>query len=170
MSDLEHKLATARRDDWATMSPYIQQLLNDGAAATSSTALVDAAQKQIQRTALGVDEGMNDRQLSRAGTNLTSSQRLAMTGLNSVDAAANNTANINTARINQYESNVGALNRLIASTNAMKNNSASTLDGIAGNESQRRMAEANNKAAAKQSNIQTGIGLAGLGIMAAMAF
>lgn len=52
----------------------------------------------------------------------------------------------------------------------MKNNSASTLDGIAGNESQRRMAAANNKAAARQSNIQTGIGLAGLGIMAAMAF
>ena len=95
MSDLERKLATARRDDWSTMSPYIQQLLNDGAAATSSTALVDAAQKQIQRTALGVDEGMNNRQLSRAGTNLTSSQRLAMTGLNSVDAAANNTATSN---------------------------------------------------------------------------
>ncbi|SUB51391.1 hypothetical protein [Pasteurella testudinis] len=61
MSKLEDRLAQAYKDDWATMSPYIRQLLNDGAKATSSTALVDAAQKQIQRTALGVDESMNNR-------------------------------------------------------------------------------------------------------------
>lgn len=170
MSDLEHKLSTARRDDWATMSPYIEQLLNTGSQATGSNALVDAEQKQIQRTALGVDEGINNRQMARAGTTMTSSQRMAMGNLNSIEASASNTANMNTARLTQHENQIGALNRLIASTNAMKNNSASTLDGIAGNESQRRMAAANNKAAARQSNIQTGIGLAGLGIMAAMAF
>lgn len=167
MSNLENRLSKAYKDDWATMSPYIQQLLNDGAAATSSTALTDVAQKQIQRTALGIDESINNRQIARAGANLTPSQQLAMSSVNSVDAAASNTANMNTARINQYENNVSALNRLIATTNAMKSGSASTLSGIASNENQRKIAADNVKAQNKQqrnANIGTVAGLAIMGI------
>ncbi|SMB81394.1 hypothetical protein SAMN05660772_01833 [Pasteurella testudinis DSM 23072] len=85
-----------------------------------------------------------------------------------MDAASSNAANINTARVNQYENNVDSLNRLIATTNAMKSGSASTLSGIAGNESARQQQAANAKAAKKQqtySNVGMVAGLAMMGVM-----
>ncbi|HHE3514006.1 TPA: hypothetical protein ACPDKP_000791 [Pasteurella multocida] len=100
---------------------------------------------------------------------LTPSQQLAMSSATNLNAAASNTANINTARIGQYENNINALNRLIASTNAMKKGSASTLQDIANNESQRRMHADNQRAAAKQARYQN-IGMVGGLLMGAIAW
>ncbi|UDW84628.1 hypothetical protein K7G91_000915 [Pasteurella canis] len=166
---IEGKLAGAYRRDWAINSPYLKQLLEDSANATNSTALVDAARKQIQRSAMGTDASINQRQMDRANVHLTPSQRLAMTSMNSQNATMNNTANINTARIGQYENNVNALNRLIAATNAMKKGSASSLNEIAGNESQRRMHADSQKAASRQARFQN-VGMAAGLLMGAIAW
>ncbi len=167
--NVESQLARGYREDWAIISPYLEQLLNDGANASKSNALVDAARKQIQRSAMGTDASINQRQMERANMHLTPSQQLAMGSMTSLNATASNTANINTARIGQYENNIGALNRLIASTNAMKKGSASTLQDIASNESQRRMHAENQRAAAKQARYQNIGAAAGL-LMGAIAW
>ena len=106
---------------------------------------------------MGSDESMNARQQMRANTNLTPSQRLSLSSSVSQAAAANNTANMNTARINQHESNLSALNRLIATTNAMKQGSASTLNEIASNESMRKQANDTARAQKRQQNTQTAV-------------
>lgn len=163
--DTESELAARYKEDWAIISPYLQELLNAGVVSSGSDALVDAARKQIQRTAMGTDESMNQRQMGRGNVNLTPSQQLAIVSNNSISAAANNTANMNTARINQYESNTNALNRLIATTNAMKKGSASTLNGIAQNEANREMQRQNLAAQEKQSKWGTLGTIATLGLM-----
>lgn len=167
--NVENQLARGYREDWAIISPYLEQLLNDGANASKSNALVDSARKQIQRSAMGTDVSINQRQMDRANMHLTPSQQLAMSSATNLNATASNTANINTARIGQYENNINALNRLIASTNAMKKGSASTLQDIANNESQRRMHADNQRAAAKQARYQN-IGMVGGLLMGAIAW
>ena len=153
----EAQLASAYRADWATIAPHLQDLLQTEADAVTSTGIVDAAQRQIQRSAMGSDESMNARQQMRANTNLTPSQRLSLSSSVSQAAAANNTANMHTARINQHESNLSALNRLIATTNAMKQGSASTLNEIASNESMRKQANDTARAQKRQQNTQTAV-------------
>lgn len=166
-ADVESMLAGAHRQDWAIVSPYLKQLLNDGQASSNSSAMVDAARRQIQRSAMGTNESINQRQMDRANVHMTPAQRLAMDSLRSQNATLNNTANMNTARIGQYENNINALNRLIASTNAMKKGASSTLSDIAGNEANRRMQNENARAQARQARNQTIGTVAGLGIMAA---
>ncbi|MBE2897783.1 hypothetical protein HPC37_02800 [Pasteurellaceae bacterium 20609_3] len=164
MSGLDDTLAQNYKADWAVIKPYLQQLMGYEAQDTNSTRLVDAAKRQMQRTALGIDGSVNQRQMSRAQTYLTPSQRLAMNSLNSVNAAASNTANMNTARVDQYEANTGALNRLVAQTNAMKKGSAATLGGIAQNEAQRRMQKDAQYHANKQAKYGALGSIAGLGV------
>lgn len=164
---LESALAAMHREDWAITSPYLKQLLAESSAATSGTGIVDAARRQIQRTALGYNESVNSRQANRANIHLTPAQQLAMSSSRAMGAALNNTANVNTARINQYDANINALNRLIASTNSMKKGAASSLDQIAGNESNRRMQNEAAKAQAEQARNANTAAIASAAIMAA---
>lgn len=167
--DSDKDLAKRYENDWAVTSPYLEQMLNQSLVSSNSHNLIDVAKKQIQRTAMGTDEAMNYRQMGRGNVNLTPSQQLAMASNNSIAAGANNTANMNIARTSQYEANVDALNRLVATTNAMKKGSASTLGGIAQNEANREAQRSASKAAAKQSKyslIGTGLGAIAMGAAA----
>lgn len=160
--DSDKELAKRYEDDWTVTSPYLEQMLNQSIVNSNSRNLIDVAKKQIQRTAMGTDEAMNYRQMGRGNVNLTPSQQLAMASNNSIAAGANNTANMNIARTSQYEANVDALNRLVATTNAMKKGSASTLGGIAQNEANREAQRSAARAADKQARnglIASGVGL-----------